>query len=462
MEQCRRAAAVQKVYTELFHIYQEQQKLGEQYELVLCLGLLIWKTEKEHTVRRHLVVAKAAIEFDAASETFTVRQAPDGDQAEIELDMLDLEEQPKNACELMRDRIKSVEGDLWNREKLDAALTSIVHALAGGGQGAYCPDRLAPEQHFGTRAPVIEYAPALILRKRSMRGLERLLASIREQIATDQAAERRAEAIPNEFLGLCEILPEEEEHTRIPERIPNEIFFPLPSNEEQRRIISSLKHQKGVIVQGPPGTGKSHTIANLICHLLADGGRVLVTAKTAGALQILHDKLPEDIRPLCINLLGRGSEEQRSLEKSIVGILSADNMQHKIENKKHILELEDRLEKKREEKAATDREILLLREQETRRHTVGCGEYTGTAARIAEQLRRDAPTFSWFTDTISHDTPFPCSPQQITLLREYLLETDRKTEKFLTEKHLPELEKKFPVHKVQEAFEKKNQTHPKQ
>ncbi|MGE5599552.1 MAG: hypothetical protein ACM3XS_09250 [Bacteroidota bacterium] len=24
-------------------------------------------------------------------------------------------------------------------------------------------------------------------------------------------------------------------------------------------------------MQGPPGTGKSHTIANLICHLLATG-----------------------------------------------------------------------------------------------------------------------------------------------------------------------------------------------
>jgi putative protein kinase ArgK-like GTPase of G3E family len=40
-------------------------------------------------------------------------------------------------------------------------------------------------------------------------------------------------------------------------------------------------------VQGPPGTGKSHTIANLICHLLATGNKVLVTAQTKRALEVL-------------------------------------------------------------------------------------------------------------------------------------------------------------------------------
>ena len=33
-------------------------------------------------------------------------------------------------------------------------------------------------------------------------------------------------------------------------------IFPLPANDEQRRIIQTLDRQKGVIVQGPPGTGR--------------------------------------------------------------------------------------------------------------------------------------------------------------------------------------------------------------
>jgi len=57
-----------------------------------------------------------------------------------------------------------------------------------------------------------------------------------------------------------------------------DIYFPKPFNEEQVRIIQFLDISDGVIVQGPPGTGKTHTIANVICHYLAEGKRVLVTS----------------------------------------------------------------------------------------------------------------------------------------------------------------------------------------
>jgi len=48
-----RYSSVQKVYADLFRIYQEQQKLGEQYELVFCLGLLAWRTPSGHDIKRH-------------------------------------------------------------------------------------------------------------------------------------------------------------------------------------------------------------------------------------------------------------------------------------------------------------------------------------------------------------------------------------------------------------------------
>ena len=56
-----RYSSVQKVYADLFRIYQEQQKLGEQYELVFCLGHLTWRTSSGHDVKRHLVVAKSSL-----------------------------------------------------------------------------------------------------------------------------------------------------------------------------------------------------------------------------------------------------------------------------------------------------------------------------------------------------------------------------------------------------------------
>src|SRR5207245_7976068 len=85
--------------------------------------------------------------------------------------------------------------------------------------------------------------------------------------------------------------------------LPDErVYFPLPSNEEQSRIVRFANGSAGVVVQGPPGTGKSHTIANLISHYLATGQRVLVTAQSAQALEVLREKMPADLQQLCVSL----------------------------------------------------------------------------------------------------------------------------------------------------------------
>ena len=71
-------------------------------------------------------------------------------------------------------------------------------------------------------------------------------------------------------------------------------FFPKAFNDEQIAIVERLESPdvEGVVVQGPPGTGKTHTIANIICHYLATGRRVLVTSKSEGALAVLRDQIP--------------------------------------------------------------------------------------------------------------------------------------------------------------------------
>src|SRR5207253_7459008 len=46
------------------------------------------------------------------------------------------------------------------------------------------------------------------------------------------------------------------------------ILLSKPANAEQLEIARRLERNNAVLVQGPPGTGKTHTIANLIGHLL--------------------------------------------------------------------------------------------------------------------------------------------------------------------------------------------------
>ena len=98
-----------------------------------------------------------------------------------------------------------------------------------------------------------------------------------------------------------------------------QLFFPKAFNDEQVAIVERLESADvdGVVVQGPPGTGKTHTIANIICHYLATGRRVLVTSKSEGALTVLRDQIPEGIRDLAISLLTSEREGLKQLDATV-------------------------------------------------------------------------------------------------------------------------------------------------
>lgn len=97
-----------------------------------------------------------------------------------------------------------------------------------------------------------------------------------------------------------------------------EILLPLPANREQLEIARRIEKFSGVVVQGPPGTGKTHTIANLLGHLLSEGKSVLVTSDTKKALTVLKDKVPRELQNLCVSLLDENHED---MERSINGIM---------------------------------------------------------------------------------------------------------------------------------------------
>jgi very-short-patch-repair endonuclease len=101
-----------------------------------------------------------------------------------------------------------------------------------------------------------------------------------------------------------------------------DLYFPKPFNDEQVRIVQLLEIYDGVVVQGPPGTGKTHTIANIICHFLAEGKRVLVTSMKDPALGVLQEQLPKEIRPLSISLLTSEQEGMKQFEHAINKIAS--------------------------------------------------------------------------------------------------------------------------------------------
>ncbi len=394
MEEHNRWESIHQVYSALFAIHQKQIRLGEEYELVLGLGLLTWKTPTDQRICCHLIVANALLEFDASLGKFTVLPMPDGADVRPELDMLDIEERPARAEETAKASLSESSDNPWDKDCVEGVLRALVHSI--NSQGEY-RDTVEKKGSRASDKPVVEYAPALILRKRSGKGLTEALKRIKDGI--EQGGD-----IPPEFGDLAEIhpRPNHDSDDNPPDgnsEFDGEVFFPKPSNEEQRRIVDKIRAASGVLVQGPPGTGKSHTIANLICHLLATGQRTLITAKTPRALQVLKELVPEELRPLCINLLGSGLEEKRSLESSVGGILRKNEEWNEDHAERERTDFEGQLRNLREEQAKVNRRLHAIRESETHTKTVN-ETYKGTAARIAEAVERDRCEYDWLIDDV--------------------------------------------------------------
>ncbi len=393
---------VHKIYSELFTIHQEQLRLGEEYELVLGIGLLTWKTPSEQRIRRHLIVADAMLEFEAKLGKFIVRVHPEGSRLRPELDMLDANEKPINAEGNAKEALNNSTDDPWDNDCIDSVLKALIHSIDPNGEYI---KQLTKKDLQASSKPVVEYAPALVLRKRSTKGLTETLKMIKTRIEEN-------DYIPDKFKDLAEIQtsvqPEiNTNHESHHEIFEGEVFFPKPANEEQYLIVEKFRSADAVHVQGPPGTGKSHTISNMISHLLATGQRTLITAKTPRALKVIEKLIPSQLRPLCINLLGSGSEERRSLEASVVGILNKNQKWDESKNERQKKLLTNRLESLREEQAKVNRRILYIKESETHTQVVAEGAYKGTAAQIAKIVNQEQTNFEWFTDRINYNTPCP-------------------------------------------------------
>ena len=102
----------------------------------------------------------------------------------------------------------------------------------------------------------------------------------------------------------------------IPSGPEPDILFSKPANAEQYEIAARLAKAQAVFVQGPPGTGKTHTIANLLGYLLAQGKTVLVTAHTTKALRVLRRQLDEALQPLCLSVLEGDADSQAQLSRA--------------------------------------------------------------------------------------------------------------------------------------------------
>lgn len=427
-EEDRRLQAVQEVYAGLFSVYQKQQRLGEAYEVVLGLGCLVWRTSTGYEVKRHLVTVQTNLSFDAPRGMITISPAGEGAKPTLEQDMLEPQDRPSPEEQGAAERELEGIGDaIWDRVRIHAILKAWVHAASSRGQ---YDDALNPPKE-ASPDPHIHFAPALILRKRTERSLLRMFQEITQQL-------REGLPIPIGVQRLVKIIDdsaiptdEYEAGDKPPDRqVPSEmveIYFPLLANDEQREIAQKLSIRQGVLVQGPPGTGKSHTIANLVCHLLATGQRVLITSHTSRALKALLDKFEQEIdlkeiAGLCVILLGDDLNALQSLEDSVRGITDQYKAWNPEKNRQGISELEEKLDEARRSEASCLSELRSLREAETYQHPPRFGGYSGTAQDIAIRLREDQSRYCWLPARPREDEDPPLSDGEAAELARILHE----------------------------------------
>ena len=360
----------------------------------------------------------AEIVLDAARGIFTVVPSADFEAFKRESDMLEIEDQPSLPAQQVRERLEELDTRAWDRELIATILREIANRARAGSQ--VDAEALKPAGQADETLRVF-YAPALVLRERRVTAFEEVLDKLLEEEQQTTKPDRsklweRFLAEGDESLLLAEVVRDSEHSASGVTDLPERIYFPLPTNQEQGQIIRRLQGSAAVVVKGPPGTGKSHTIANLICHLLACGERILVTAEAPKALSVLRDKLPEELQALCVTSFSSSREDQRLLEEGVRGILSRRNTwTGRARAVQRIEPLEKELNGLEDELVKAERQLREIREAETHSHTLP-GGYQGTAARIAQRLEAENEEVGWFPEPLRSYAEFPLQPGKVQFL----------------------------------------------
>lgn len=306
----REARSLYTKLMELRLLIQRQQATHE-----LAWGFSVLGLDTAGGVVAPLLITRVEIQLD--EETGALSVIPDG-IPELELDSLEGIglDGIEDLAHLRSQLVSSPPLDPWDVESLDALNRRIVAPLGIDAKASE-----TTELPVGVTDPTVTRAWMLVARPRPARHqrfYDELAQVLRERsflpesLASVVAVERDL----NVALESMEI-----EETASWQPVGQRLLMPLPTNEEQERIARQLAGSRGVTVQGPPGTGKSHTIVNLVSHLMAHGKRVLVTAQNEQALRVLRDKFPPELQDLTVSVLGSSPAHMDSLRASIQAVL---------------------------------------------------------------------------------------------------------------------------------------------
>ena len=179
------------------------------------------------------------------------------------------------------------------------------------------------------------------------------------------------------------------------------------------QIAKQLDYKGTVLVQGPPGTGKTHTIANLIGHLLSQGKRVLVTAQSPKALRVLRSEIVDEIQSLCVSVLQKEKQNLEELKRSV------ETIDRKLSQPKDKLEKE--VKQTIDERTKIIKELKNLRQKlfEARNDEIREIVFDGKGIRpidASKKVKENEINDSWIPSPVTLGTTIPLSHSEITTL----------------------------------------------
>ncbi|HKR33106.1 MAG TPA: AAA domain-containing protein, partial [Terriglobales bacterium] len=421
------ARAAMKIFESLYALYGRIDREAERVELVLGDGILSWR-RADGGIYHPILLQRLQVQFDASVPEFTLSES----------------DHPVELYSALFQSMSDVDGRAIGRCREELEVGGF-HPLLNGSTSGFLKRlvvQLSPRgEFFEERAPDAEVDdpcigrdPILFLRARTLgfaAAIEGILADLRTR-----------EDLPWSLLNIVG------EESSLPEAgvmnpamagsVPSdsEVLLSKPANPEQIRIAQQLEQHGGVLVQGPPGTGKTHTIGNLVGHLLAQGKSVLVTSHTTKALRMVRHHIVPELRPLCVSVLESDLDSRKQLESAVGSIAErlsrADVGSLEMQGKKLESERLDLLKKLEEIR----NQLTEARADEYR--DIAIGGKSWAPADAARRVMQDKETHGWIPGPVAAVAPLPLSPGELADLYRTGVSISREDENELSG-HLPEL-----------------------
>ena len=404
----RPARAAMSLFEKFYELHGRLGREEEHLELLIGDGLLRWQ-QPDRAIHHPLLLQRVELRFNPSVPEFLLFNA----ESDVELysDMFhSISEVDGRTLSRCREELKEGRYHPLGSDETSGFLERLILRLSPHG-------RIIDDESLASSTashPEVSRRPSLFLRKRTL-GVATAIEQALSHLASSSdfpdpllniVGVETARSEPGEASG------EAAESGAIVE--PEDTLLSLPANPEQVRIAQQLDRQGGVLVQGPPGTGKTHTIANLIGHLLAQGKTILVTSHTTKALRVLRDKVAADLQPLCVSVLESDLDSRRQLEGSITAIVERLSRSNSHQLARQATTLTDERRTLLAKARSLARQITDARADEYR-PVVVAGEPIDPAS-AARQVARQETSDGWIPGLLEAGAPLPVSQEEVISL----------------------------------------------